>query len=233
MSRVPRFHVTPIPQTGTVRMEGDEGRHLVRVLRARPGDGLRLFDGAGREVECAVVSVDRDGALVEILRAAAPPRPLREVVLVTSIPRGERMEWLIEKAVEAGVSLILPVATDRSVRKEASPNVQRRWARSALEAAKQCGRADIPEIAEPSELAEAVVRAGSVPLLVATPGAARRLADLVAGERRVALFIGPEGGFGPEEEGQLLAAGARPFGLGPLVLRVETAAIVAVHAAAS
>lgn len=233
MSRVPRVHVPGLPESGRVRLPDDEAHHVARVLRARPGDVVHVFDGAGRERTATVSAVGRDGVTVEIGAEVPARRPAREVVLCTAIPRGERMEWLVEKAVEAGVARILPVAADRSVRKETGENSLRRWRRSAVEAAKQCGRADVPEVAEPTDLRDAALRAGDGVRLVATPGAAAKIPGLVAGAPRVILFVGPEGGFAPAEQDEIERLGARPCDLGPLVLRIETAAVVAVHLAAN
>jgi 16S rRNA (uracil1498-N3)-methyltransferase len=233
VSRTPRLYAPDLPAAGRLLLPDEEGAHLVRVLRARPGDVVRVFDGAGREVECAVVDAGMGGAVVEIRRDVEAPRPAREVVLVTAVPRGERMEWLVEKAVEAGVAAIVPLAAHRSVRKEAGPNARRRWGRAAVEAAKQCGRAVVPEVAEPTTLAEALARTSAALRLVATPGAAARVADLVKSRGAVAVFVGPEGGFEPGETAALAEAGAAPFGLGPTILRVETAALVAVHMASN
>jgi 16S rRNA (uracil1498-N3)-methyltransferase len=232
VSRVPRFHAPGFPSSGTVRLPEEEGAHLVRVLRARPGDVVRLFDGAGREAECVVESADKGGAVVVVGRAIVAPRAARDVVLCTSVPRGERMEWLVEKAVEAGVAAIVPLAAQRSVRKEAGPNAVRRWARAAVEAAKQSGRAVVPQVAEPVTLADAVARTAHAKRLVATPGVSARVGELLPATGAVALFVGPEGGFEPDETAALAAAGASPFGLGPFILRVETAAALAVHLAA-
>jgi 16S rRNA (uracil1498-N3)-methyltransferase len=224
--------VPGLASSGRVTLPEEEGFHLVRVLRARPGDRVRLFDGAGREFEGVVVEAGRDGATVEVGTAVVAPRPRREVVLCTSIPRGERMEWLVEKCVEAGVGSILPLAAERSVRKEAGPNAIRRWRRAALEAAKQCGRADVPDVADPMELGEALARTASAARLVATPGVTADISAVAPSTGLLAVFIGPEGGFDPTESESLAAAGALPFGLGPLVLRVETAAMLSVHLAA-
>jgi 16S rRNA (uracil1498-N3)-methyltransferase len=233
MSRTPRLHVPALPAAGCARLPEEEARHLVRVLRARPGDAVRAFDGRGREVEAVVVVVDRDGAEVEIRGEVAAPRPIREVVLVTAAPRGERMEWLVEKATEAGVARIVPLAAERSVRKEAGPSSLRRWRRAAVEAAKQCGRATVPDVAEPTTLVEALTSTPADARFIATPGAAARLPDLVAAAPRVAVFVGPEGGFDLDETAALAQAGARAYGLGGLILRVETAAVLSVFQASS
>ncbi len=233
MSRVPRVHVPGLPVSGRVRLPEEEGHHLARVLRAREGDVVHVFDGTGREFAATVASVAKSGVDVELGAAIAAPRPAREVVLCTAIPRGGRMEWLVEKAVEAGAARILPIAADRSVRKETGENTIRRWRRSAVEASKQCGRADVPDVAEPMSLAEAAARAGDGVRLVATPGSTGKIPGLVSGASRVILFVGPEGGFAPAEQAEIERLGALPCDLGPLVLRIETAAVVAVHLAAN
>ncbi len=218
-------------------VEGDEAHHLVRVLRARPGDLFGVFDGAGREVEAEVVSADRRTVTLRVLRELASRTPARDVVLCTAIPRGQRMEWLVEKCTEAGVGRIVPLVTARGVREGASANQQRRWARSALEAAKQCGRADVPVVDDPMSVTRAlagVTLAGVTErsLLLADPNSSAALGACLVEAGPVALFIGPEGGFDDAEHAQIVAAGAMPFALGALILRVETAAVVAVHAAA-
>jgi len=233
MSRTPRLYAPGMPTTGRMRLADEEAGHLVRVLRAQPGDEVRLFDGAGREALGVVVEAGKGGAVVELRRDVEAPRPAREVVLVTAVPRGERMEWLVEKTVEAGVAAIVPLAAHRSVRKEAGPNAIRRWRRAAVEAAKQCGRAVVPDVAEPTTLADAVARTSASRRLVATPGSTSRVADLAQGGGPVAVFVGPEGGFETGESEALAQAGAASFGLGSMILRVETAAIVAVHLAAT
>lgn len=230
-----RFHLPDLPATGAVWLEGEDGRHLARVLRARPGDEVRVFDGAGREAAARVAEVGRDRVLLELAGDVTAPEPLRPVTLVAAIPRGKRMEVLVEKCVEAGVSRIVPLAAARSVRQEAGDRDLRRWRRAAVEACKQCGRARVPEVSPPVALHDALAGLGDTTRLVAEPGAARTLlqaaAALPAG-RPVALIVGPEGGFTRDEAEEVDAAGAEPVGLGGLILRIETAAVVGVHALA-
>ena len=233
MSRVPRLFGPGLPASGRWMLEGDEAHHVVRVLRAHPGDAVNVFDGAGREAACRVVLVHRDAVEIEVVREIEPPRPAREVVLCAAVPKGERMEWMVEKCVEAGAARILPLAADRSVRKEAGPNSVRRWRRAAVEAAKQCGRADVPEVCDPMSLGEALSRTSSAVRVVADPATSARIEDLLPPSGAVAVFVGPEGGFGTGETAVLRESGARPFALGRLILRVETAAVVAVHRTAT
>jgi len=218
-------------------VEGDEAHHMIRVLRARVGDVFRVFDGVGREVEAEVVAVERRTATLRVVRETEPRRPARDVVLCCAIPRGQRMEWMVEKCTEAGVGRIVPLRTAREVRETASDNQRRRWAPSALEAAKQSGRACVPEIEEPCALGAALASVAGHRLLFADPAVGRALRSFleraVAEEDPLAIFIGPEGGFDDAERASLTDAGADPFGLGALILRVETAALIAVHAAAT
>ncbi len=221
-----RFHCAPLPaEGGAVWLEGDEGRHLARVLRARRGDEVALFDGHGRVVAGGVEDVERDRVLVRIAHDLEAAAPLRTVTLCASIPKGKRMEWLVEKTVEAGVAAILPVAWSRSERRTAGDANLTRWRRAALEAAKQCGRADVPGVAAPVSLDDA---------LTATAGSQRVVARADAGAMPspagpVSVFVGPEGGFRDDELAALTTAGATGLALGGLVLRVETAAVLAVH----
>jgi 16S rRNA (uracil1498-N3)-methyltransferase len=225
---VRRFHVPGLPQGGEIRLGGDEGRHLARVLRARPGDEVELFDGLGRAARAEVVTVERDAVVLAVGEPVPAREPSREVTLCSAIPKGKRMDWLVEKATEAGVARIVPLAPDRAARREAGDNTVRRWRRAALEAAKQSGRSVVPAIADPVTLDEALAATDGAQRLLASPGAAH--APTVCGLSPVAVFVGPEGGFTPDEIARLACAGAVPVGLGGLILRIETAAIVAVHA---
>lgn len=224
-----RFLEPRLPARGAFQLADDEGRHLVRVLRARPGDEVLVFDGRGREARCRVADVTRDAATLEVVEDTVPRRAARDVVVVTAVPRGERMEWLVEKCTEAGVSAVLPWAAARSVRDRAGASTLRRWRRAAAEASKQCGRADVPEVADVLPLDDALAAVRGRLLLVADPASADDPAAARGTASRIAAVVGPEGGFEPGERASIAAAGAVPFGLGPLILRIETAAAVAVH----
>ena len=227
-----RFHHPGLPAQGAFTLDGDEGAHLARVLRARPGDEVLVFDGRGRMCICRVTETRKDAASLDVVSEVQAPRPARDVLLLTAAPRGDRMEWLVEKCVEAGVSSVVPWAAARSVRDRAGGSTLRRWRRAALEACKQCGRADVPEVSDVVSFDAALRLAAGRVLLVASPGAAQSVEDARGAAEAVALCVGPEGGFSPEEEAALGGAGGRAFGLGPLVLRIETAAAFAVHRAA-
>jgi 16S rRNA (uracil1498-N3)-methyltransferase len=219
-------------------LTGPEHRHVGRVLRARPGDVLTLFDGVGGEVEAKVVRVERTETELALGARRAVAGPAVSLTLLCAVPRGPRMDLLVQKTSELGVARIVPVVTERSVaRPDAEAGKRARWEKIAREAARQCGRADLP-IVDPPVALEVALAAPGLP--------ARRLA-LFEGEKMrslraalagtepaaTALLVGPEGGFAAAELALARAAGFEAVGLGDRILRVETAAIVAVALVAS
>jgi len=214
-------------------LTGPEHHHIGLVLRARPGDALTLFDGAGGEVEAEVIRVERTETELALGARRTVAGPAVALTLLCAVPRGPRMDFLVQKTSELGVARIVPVVTERSVaRPDAEASKRARWEKIAREAARQCGRADLPLVDPPVALAEAL----------AGPGLPARRLALFEGEKTrslraalaatepsaTALLIGPEGGFAPAELALARAAGFEAVGLGERILRVETAAIVAV-----
>jgi 16S rRNA (uracil1498-N3)-methyltransferase len=231
-----RLFVPPARMRATpITVDGEEHHHLARVLRARPGDTVTLFDGAGGELRARIVKIGRDrtdlapqpdaGAGPPDTGAPATP-PL---TLLTAVPRGGRMDFLVQKCSELGVTRIVPIIAARSV---ARPEAGRRarWEKIAREAARQCGRADVPAVAAPATLAEALA-APELParrLVLSPPPRGRPLRALVPDLAATALLVGPEGGLADAETEAARAAGFVAASLGPRILRVETAAMVAV-----
>lgn len=205
-----------------VRLEAAQAHRLRSVLRLRPGDGLAVFDGSGGEWDATVADVAAEGVTLRIGDQRDPlPEPAVAVTLLCAFPRGQRGDWIVEKATELGVAAITPLASDRAVLLPGEGRIER-WRRIAIEAAEQCGRASVPAFGE--EPPAAALR------LIADPGARQSVAEALAGVSPapsvVAIYIGPEGGWTPEERERLIADGALPVSLGPRRLRVETAAIV-------
>ena len=205
-----------------VRLDGAQSHRLRSVLRLRPGDGLAVFDGGGGEWEATVVAVAGDGVTLRIGAALDPlAEPPVAVTLLCAFPRGQRGDWIVEKATELGAAAITPLASDRSVMQPGEGRVER-WRRIAIEAAEQCGRASLPAFGEEPP-------SGALSL-IADPAAAQTVAEALASVSpapdAVAIYIGPEGGWTAEERERLIAAGALPVNLGPRRLRVETAAVV-------
>src|SRR4029077_19244635 len=146
-----RWHATPIT------VSGDEHHHLARVLRARPGDVVTLFDGVGAEAQARVVRVGRTETELAI---AASPRPAAAgdgspLVLLTAVPRGGRMDFLVQKCAELGVARLVPIVAARSVARP-EPGKRARWGKIAREGPRQSGRADVPAVGAPVALADAL-----------------------------------------------------------------------------
>lgn len=238
---MPRFFV---PQRdvveGKARLQGGEFRHLQRVLRLREGDGVTLFDDAGIEHEGVITSLSPRVATVRITASAAPAResPLA-ITLYQGVPKGRKMDLIIEKATELGTAAVVPfVSAFGTVAVGAAAGKRERWERIALAAAKQSGRTTIPTIGGVLTFPEVVTAAGShdrtLLFFEGVGGAtlppinadATRDADETR-PRSVGVVIGPEGGFSPDEVNRALNAGVLICGMGPRILRTETAALVA------
>jgi 16S rRNA (uracil1498-N3)-methyltransferase len=224
-----RVHLPP-ERIGATRAElTEEARHYLRdVLRLGPGDAVELFDGQGRTWPATLETGWASLALGQPRPAAAAGPALW---LLFGLTKGEKGDLVVQKATELGVARLLPWTAERSVvRLDGPKGVERsaRWRRIAEEAARQCGRADVPEVTPPSSLAEALaaVPAGHR-LVVFHAGGAALPALGLGGAPGLALLVGPEGGLTEGELRTCDAAGALRGSLGPRVLRAETAAIVA------
>ena len=205
-----------------------EARHYLRdVLRLSPGDAVELFDGQGAAWE-AVVEPGFESLAVGARREALSAGP--SISLLFALSKGDKGELVVQKATELGVARLCPWAAERSVLKlDAGKGRERaeRWRRIAEEAARQCGRADVPLVAEPVGLAAALaaVPAGHRLVVLHGPGGLPLEALGLEGAPGVALVVGPEGGLTDGELAACQAAGAVRGALGPRTLRAETAAI--------
>jgi 16S rRNA (uracil1498-N3)-methyltransferase len=212
-------------------LDADDHRHLVKVLRLAPGANLRIFDGTGTEIEARIESIGKASVDVALGARKQIPSPACAITLLQSLPRGERMDIIVQKTTELGVLRIVPVLSEHGMVKPPAHR-QRRWQTIAEEAARQCGRADVPVVAEPVALGPALSRLGpdlNTRLLVWEGERNRSLrAALASGPRQVCLCVGPEGGFSSREVALCAEAAFETVGLGPRILRAETAAIVTV-----
>ncbi|MEX2245564.1 MAG: 16S rRNA (uracil(1498)-N(3))-methyltransferase [Dehalococcoidia bacterium] len=238
-----RFYVEPPAlDADDVRIEGALAHRLSRVLRLRAGDEITLFDGTGSDSLVRLASVSERVTAGEVIaREASAPEPRVRVHLYQSITKGERFEWLLEKATEAGVSRFVPLITARSVVKTPGGRARvDRWRRIAVEAAEQCGRGRVPEVEAPQPFAEALEAAPGLRLLPyeEAPGSEMNIraaldAHSERAARDVSIFIGPEGGYEAAEVARAKDAGAVVVTLGRRVLRSETAGLVAATLALS
>ncbi len=216
-----------------VTLSGPESHHLIHVMRAAPGVRVTLFDGGGDEFPAVVERVGRSEVELSVVSRERIDRELPcDLTLGVALPKGDRQKWLVEKAVELGVTRIVPLVTRRSVAQPVDQALVR-LRRAVVEASKQCGRNRLMQIDPPSDWPDFVAAAPAEAYrLLAHPGASEGLSDVFCGEKEgnppfaVYLAIGPEGGVAEEEVALALAAGWRTVDLGPRILRVETAALL-------
>lgn len=229
---MPRLFV-PLTLSARTRVILPEGAaHKVReVLRARVGSTLTLFDGSGGEYPGVLEACQRDrvevavGEREEVARESA-----LQITLAQGISRGERMDYTLQKAVELGVTRIVPLASSRSQVKLEGERAARRiahWQGIITHACEQSGRDRLPQLEKIQSLQDFMACDQAALKLTLTPTAQETLASAVAGKASVSLVIGPEGGLDPLEVTRLEAAGYRGARLGPRILRTETAALVA------
>ena len=230
-----RLHIaTRIDPDARLELDADKARYLSRVLRLRVGDRLSVFDGDGAEFLTTITAIGKSSAMlaVEQAIAAKTESPLR-VHLVQGVSRGERMDFVVQKATELGVKRITPVLTEFGVVKlDTRRGAKRRehWQKVAASACEQSGRVRLPLIDAPIPLPHWFGEKPSAvdAQLILKPGAETTLGQIAAPTTKVCVLIGPEGGFSDSEYDDAVLAGFVPISLGPRVLRTETAAVAAV-----
>ncbi len=214
-------------------LQGPGFHHLARVLRAREGDALEVFDGQGHTFAARLVRLEADRAQLTLEAAVASPSH-RAIVIVQAFPKADRLEWVLQKGTELGATGFWPVQAERCVvkwKEDGGKKVQR-WQRIVEEAARQSERADVPQVSSPLDAAAAARTLQSTHRLILLDEEERErtLSAAVAEEtsaQPLALLIGPEGGWARHEVDAFKALGAVPVTLGRQVLRTETAPLAA------
>jgi 16S rRNA (uracil1498-N3)-methyltransferase len=232
--RLTRVYVdAPLACGKRIRLEGSAASHITRVLRLRVGAALTLFNGAGGEYEGSIDKAHGGEVTVAVGAGVAAEResPLN-LTLAQGVSRGERMDLVVQKATELGVSRLVPVLTERSVVRLTAQQSDRKvnhWRAITIAACEQCGRNRLPSLATPVPLAEFLraAAAGETRLLLSPEGATALAEVKRPGSGGITVLIGPEGGLTGEEEQAAIAAGFTAVRLGPRVLRTETAALAA------
>lgn len=223
------FVETPILGSRAL-LVGDEAHHLLHVMRAKPGQEVTVFDGSGSEFSAWVERLGRSeielaiGEQIEVDREAS-----LELTLAVALPKGDRQRWLVEKAVELGVARLVPLETSRGVAQPVEKALGR-LRRTVIEASKQCGRNRLMEIGDPQTWPACSATAASPGCLrvLADPSGEAKLNDVLRNRMElggIQAAIGPEGGWTEAELGLARAHGWHIVGLGPRILRVETAAL--------
>ena len=212
-------------------LTGDEAKHCSRVMRAREGDAVEIFDGVGTSATCQVASIMRDAVLCRISTKTTSPKIQHPITLCQAIPKGGNMELIVQKAVELGVSKIQPLITAHTVaRPDSADKKCAKWQRIALEACKQCGQNYLPEIAMPQPFDQWLKNTehNHTRLIAALDENAVHLRDHFSAhppQGNISLLVGPEGDFSSDEYTAAYQTGFQPVSFGNLVMRVETASI--------
>jgi 16S rRNA (uracil1498-N3)-methyltransferase len=216
-------------------ISGEEKHHIVNVLRLKPDEHVRIFDGQGNEYLARLQHFNGDNIIAEILEHKKIPPPRLSVTLLQGLPKFDKFDQIVQKTTELGVSEIVPVLCPRSVprlNRDVSLKRVSRWQRIANEASKQCGRIYLPKVKEITEFKECCTELNfDVSLILWEEERHIGLKSILkqnAHAERIGLFVGPEGGFSSDEVDIATAAGAIPVTLGSNILRTETAAIVGV-----
>lgn len=233
---MPRFYCSEPLGVGATITLPEAVAHHVHVVRLQPGDALCLFDGAGGEYQALLASVEKRRATATIV--SHDPREVElpyQVTLAQALPEGTKMDWIIEKAVELGVSAIQPLAAKRCVVRlsaERAGKKQDHWQAVIVAASEQSGRNRLARLAELCDFDRWIGSADMSACILLTPRATQSLAGWTRATppRAVSLMIGPEGGYTQQEEDAAIARGAIALSMGPRILRTETAGLAALAA---
>lgn len=230
--RIPRIYTdSPLSEGASAELDDNAAQHVGRVLRMQPGHELLLFNGDGNDYPAAITDASKKRVQVTV----GPPEPnatesALKIVLGQALSKGDRMDYAIQKAVEMGVTRIVPLTTERcdvKLKGDREDKRLRHWHSVAISAAEQCGRARVPEVLPVMKLSEWFEHAGDCDARLVLHHRTEQSLNSLAKPARVALMIGPEGGLSPDEIAAAETAGFLPVALGPRVLRTETAPVAA------
>lgn len=236
---MPRFFTDAAPKDGRFLLTGDDAHHISYSLRMAVGDEITVCDASAREYLCRLTAMDGQTVTASVIEETdtGTESPV-EIRLFQGYPKADKMEFIIQKAVELGASVITPFESERCVKRpkaEKQAHIAERQNKIAEEAAKQCGRRRVPRVDGVISFADALAQVKEYPLaLFCYEGAGTEDVKKICGEfpevRKIAVFVGCEGGFSPAEAEAARAAGCRLTGLGPRILRCETAPLFALSA---
>ncbi|HEX3027191.1 MAG TPA: 16S rRNA (uracil(1498)-N(3))-methyltransferase [Clostridia bacterium] len=227
---MPRFFTKDIDEN-FARITGQDAKHISRVLRMKPGEKLTVCDGMGNDYLCEITSMLEHEVTLSILdKSKSKSEPAVSVTLFQGLPKSDKMDYIVQKSVELGITRVVPVVTARSVSRPDEKSMHgkiERWNKIAAEAAKQCGRGQIPKVETTVTFHRALdeLRRMETALLFYEGSTAKIAGQLNNTVREIGFLIGPEGGLEPGEVQAAKEAGIFVAGLGPRILRTETAPI--------
>ena len=222
-----RFFLSQTPTEDTARLEGDEARHLARVMRAKTGDTVELFDGQGTSWTATVQAIQRNHVLLRLDQKQSETISNKPTItLAVALPKGDRQKWLIEKITELGTDSLVPLTTTRSVAEPTAAAISR-LQRGVIESCKQSGRNRLLEITQPQSLHNLLTTSSASLRILACPDGTPMQSILLKPVDNILIAIGPEGGFTDEEIRAANASGFTQMSLCQNILRIETAAIAA------
>ncbi len=222
-------------KSGLVNITGADAKHIKGSLRCKEGDFITVSDNAGTDFSCKIVDMNKDNVVAEIVkRYPSQGEPALKITLFQGMPKGAKMELIIEKCVELGVHQIIPVLTEHTIVRELSENKLSRFNKISEAAAKQCGRGYITKVTEMVDLQQAAALSASYSSRFFANE--RETENHIGNEARkglllgdsICIFIGPEGGFSPGEISFLQKSGLTSVSLGNRILRTETAGFMAI-----
>jgi len=233
----PRFYCpSPLAAGATFELPPAAAHHASRVLRLRVGDMVQIFDGLGHALDAKIYSITGKHVVLHELQTCmdGAESPLR-IVLAQAMSSSEKMDWVVQKATELGVTEIHPVQTQRSVAKLSGPRAEKRtthWRSITIAASEQCGRNRLPQVHAPQELTSWLEQSRELPgsKFILLPDGVAMLHKQPPPQDCVTLLIGPEGGFGENETQLAQQMGFVPVRLGARTLRTETAALAGIAA---
>ncbi|MBW7470941.1 16S rRNA (uracil(1498)-N(3))-methyltransferase [Marinobacter sp. M216] len=230
--RIPRIYTdSPLHSGATAELDDNAAQHVGRVLRMQPGQALRLFNGDGQDYPATITAAGKKQ--VEVLVGEPETNPTEsslEIVLGQTLSKGDRMDYAVQKAVEMGVTRIVPLTTERcdvKLKGDREDKRLRHWQSVAVSAAEQCGRARVPEILPVMTVAQWLEHSRDCDIRLVLHHRTEQSLTAMAKPGRIALMIGPEGGLTADEIALAEQNGFLPVALGPRVLRTETAPVAA------
>jgi 16S rRNA (uracil1498-N3)-methyltransferase len=230
-----RFYIAAPPANEKALVTGSEAHHLIHVLRAKPGQSIELLDGSGQVWQGEISAMAEGQVEVEHLRLLpAGTKQAIPILLVQALAKADKLEWILQKTTELGVTEIFLLETQHSVLKIPSDRISskmQRWEKIILAAAKQSRRATLPVLHSPLKCPEAIgLIQADLKLFFSENEKQQQLKPLLRGTKyhSAACCVGPEGGWSAEEEQLFLNAGFIPVSLGENILRTETAALVGI-----